>query len=249
MIRIKDSCAAVVFSNEQLANRLPSATAIVFTAYSAVNCPSDKLIATADSITTKPGKVAGVTLTELSTKLKVSWTAQTGTVTGYKVQWKSGNQDYNTGNRQKTVTGASTISTSITGLTNDTAYTVKVTAYNTTGDGPASNEATATPAAVTLAASNISASGATLTISNHIDAWWYKGNQSGATCTSGRRRHRRCDAVEPRRRHLLHLQGLQRQHLRHGTGDRRRLPHQARKDDRSDDDKLQPPSSRSPGRP
>ena len=180
----QDSCAAVVFADSQLANRLPSATAIVFTAYSAVNCPSDKLIATADSITTKPGKVAGVTLTELSTKLKVSWTAQTGTVTGYKVQWKSGNQDYNTGNRQKTVIGASTISTSITGLTNDTAYTVKVTAYNTTGDGPASNEATATPAAVTLAASNISASGATLTIDNHIAAWWYKGNQSGATCTS-----------------------------------------------------------------
>ena len=40
------------------------------------------------------------------------------------------------------------------------------------------------PAAPTLVASNISAFGATLTISNHIDDWWYKGSQSGATCTS-----------------------------------------------------------------
>ena len=38
----------------------------------------------------------------------MTWAAVTGTVAGYKVQWKSGNQSYDTGDRQKTVTGGST---------------------------------------------------------------------------------------------------------------------------------------------
>ena len=35
-----------------------------------------------------------------------------------------------------------------------------------------------------LAASGVTATTATLTLSNHDGEWWYKGNQSGATCTA-----------------------------------------------------------------
>ena len=42
----------------------------------------------------------------------------------------------------------------------------------------------ATLAAVTLTASAVKETTATLTIANHTAAWWYKGSQDGATCTS-----------------------------------------------------------------
>ena len=161
-------------------SNLDAGTSYVYKAYSATGCNSTDLIATAASFLTKPAKPT-VTITTLSTKLKVSWAAVTS-ATSYKVQWKSGNENYNTGNRQTTVSNGTTHT--ITGLTNSTAYTIRVTATNGTGDGAPSTEATGTPAAVTLAASEVSASGATLTIGNHIDAWWYEGDQSGATCTS-----------------------------------------------------------------
>ena len=38
-------------------------------------------------------------------------------------------------------------------------------------------------AQVTLTASDVTETTATLTISGHTTAWYYKGNQSGATCT------------------------------------------------------------------
>ena len=162
-------------------SNLDAGTSYVYKAYSATGCNSTDLIATASSFLTLPAKPTGVAVTTLSTKLKVSWTAVTS-ATSYKVQWKSGNQNYNTGNRQATVSNGT--AHTITGLTNSTAYTIRVTATNGTGDGAPSTEVTGTPAAVTLAASEVSASGATLTIGNHIDAWWYEGDQSGATCTS-----------------------------------------------------------------
>ena len=140
-------------------SNLDAGTSYVYKAYSATGCNSTDLIATAASFLTKPAKPTGVTITTLSKKLKVSWTAVTS-ATSYKVQWKSGNQNYNTGNRQATVSNGT--AHTITGLTNSTAYTIRVTATNGTGDGAPSTEATGTPAAVTLAASEVSASGATL---------------------------------------------------------------------------------------
>ena len=65
--------------------------------------------------------------------------------TGYKVQWKSG-VDYNTGDRQATVTSGSTTRYRIPNLTNGTEYTVRVIATRAgVNDGPPSAEVTATP--------------------------------------------------------------------------------------------------------
>ena len=67
------------------------------------------------------------------------------TITGYKVQWKeaTGSWDSAADVSEETVTG--TLHT-ITGLTGGVEYAVRVIATNDAGDGPASSEATGTPA-------------------------------------------------------------------------------------------------------
>ena len=124
---------------------LTPGTSYTYKAYSNSTCSTELTSDSTDAeLLTKPGQVTGVGATSANTSLAVSWTALTGTVTGYKVQWKKGDESYTSG-RTNTVTGGSSNSNSITGLTNDTRYTVRVTAYNTTGDGDASSEVTGTP--------------------------------------------------------------------------------------------------------
>ena len=92
-----------------------------------------------------PGKVAGVSATSGDAYLDVNWTAQTGP-TDYEVQWKSGQQDWDEGadGRNAVVVGQS--SYRISGLSNDTSYTIRVAAFNGGGTGKWSDLVTATPA-------------------------------------------------------------------------------------------------------
>ncbi len=81
-----------------------------------------------------PGKVGTVTAGQVGdTGLTLSWPAATGTVTGYRV--RTG------GTVVATVSGTSH---AITGLTACTSYTYTVTAYNSVGEGPASDPVTVT---------------------------------------------------------------------------------------------------------
>ena len=66
-------------------------------------------------------------------------------ITGYRVQWKeaSGSWDTAAAVSESTVTGTTY---TITGLTGGVEYSVRVAAINSVGDGPASSEATGTPA-------------------------------------------------------------------------------------------------------
>ena len=180
------SCSSVVSSGTTTANltSLTTGTSYTYKAYSDNSCSTELTSATTDAdFLTKPGQVAGVGATADDASLSVSWTALTGTVTGYKVQWKSGQDNYNTVDRQKTVTSGT--STSITGLTNDTTYTVRVTAYNGTGDGAASAEVNGTPVTETLTASAVTTTTATLTLTNHSGAWYYKySSPTGGSCSS-----------------------------------------------------------------
>ena len=92
-------------------------------------------------------QVMGVGVAPGDAHLVVTWTA-VDTATGYTVQWRSGGEDYNTGDRQVTVTPGSTTRHTIDSLTNGTAYTVRVIATRTGAtDGPPSAEMTGTPAA------------------------------------------------------------------------------------------------------
>ena len=85
-----------------------------------------------------------VQVTALVDSLEVSWDAVTG-ATGYKVQWKSGSEAYNTTDRQASVTG---VSHKIPDLTAGTTYTVRVIATRATfDDSEASDSATGVPKA------------------------------------------------------------------------------------------------------
>ena len=97
------------------------------------------------SVTVAPGA---------SRELEVSWEAPDGEdalpVTGYKVQWKSGTEDYDgtsTSTRQAVLASSDQLTYTITGMSNGTEYAVRVIAYNGQGEGPASAEVTATPEA------------------------------------------------------------------------------------------------------
>ena len=114
--------------------------------------PSDEMMGT--PFTTPPpppppvtdlAQVLGVSVTPGNAQLVVTWTA-VDNATGYTVQWTSGGQGYNSGDRQATVTSGSTTSHTITGLANGTEYTVQVSATRTgANDGPPSDEMTGTP--------------------------------------------------------------------------------------------------------
>ena len=91
-----------------------------------------------------PAQVTGVQVTPGAEQLEVSWAAVTD-AGSYKVQWKSGNEDYGE-ERQAVLTEAETVSYTITGLTAGTEYTVRVIATKANADdGPPSDEVTATP--------------------------------------------------------------------------------------------------------
>ena len=108
-------------------------------------------------------QVLGVGVVPGNAQLVVTWTA-VDNATGYTVQWTSGGQGYNTGDRQATVTTGSTTSHTITGLANGTEYTVQVSATRTSAnDGPPSDEMTGTPTVPTAAGIAVSTAALTVT--------------------------------------------------------------------------------------
>ena len=122
-------------------------------------------VAQATASTTGPAgsapKVTGVTVVteDKAQQLKVSW-AQSNGATGYKVQWKSGAEDWDASARQATVTGGNTLTTTVTGLTGGTEYSFRVIATKTgASDSDPSDVAKATallaaPSAPTNVAAN-----------------------------------------------------------------------------------------------
>ena len=96
---------------------------------------------------TVPDAPTGLTLTAADGALAASWAAPANdggsAVTGYRVQWRSGDEDWDPATREASVTGTSH---EITGLTNGVTYTVRLAAVNEAGTGAWSAEATAAPA-------------------------------------------------------------------------------------------------------
>ena len=93
-----------------------------------------------------PAEVTGVEVTSGVEQLEVSWTA-VEFARGYKVQWKSGTEEYDE-TRQAVITGGDTVSHMITGLAAGTEYAVRVIATKEhADDGAPSAEATGTPKA------------------------------------------------------------------------------------------------------
>ena len=154
-------------------------------AYPAAGCPANSSPHYLDSVifTTLFPKIEGVSVTAGVASLSVGWTAQSETFgqVGYHVQWKSGNQDWSSERQSDVSTNAATIS----GLTGGITYTVRVRSHfrnfiNRIKYGAWSDPVTGTPGTtaaitvVTLTAGNITHNSATLTLTGHTAAWWYK---------------------------------------------------------------------------
>ena len=90
-----------------------------------------------------PAQVSDVELLRGRTSLRVTWT-EAFRADGYKVQWKSGEEEYDE-SRQTVISGGDTTSYTITGLMAGTDYTVRVFATRAGAeDGPVSEEVPAT---------------------------------------------------------------------------------------------------------
>ena len=115
-----------------------------------------------------------VTLTPASGQITATWAAPANggsEITGYDVEWKTAAQTWAEAATagQSDTAAADATGHEITGLTNDTAYTVRVRAGNAAGDGPWSAEASETPIAgdttvPSVDSATVSTDGATIDI-------------------------------------------------------------------------------------
>ena len=156
---------------------------------------TDSSVSSGTAYTYAVGASVGTSYTQTAWTNQVTATAETSLTAGSITQtgatltlsdnsaawWYQGNQTGAT----CTSVSAGTTTADLTGLTAGTSYTYK--AYSASGCASAdelASETFSTLAAVTLEASAITQTTATLTLSGHSAAWWYQGDQTGATCTS-----------------------------------------------------------------
>ena len=157
--------------------RLPLALAFSFLFFTAILTPTAKA---ADSILPQSAAMPAATEnTPALTVSNVTETSATLTIVNHSTAWwYEGNQAGAT----CTSVSAGTSTADLSDLTGGTSYTYK--AYDKTGCHAADEIASETFTTISLTVSNVTETSATLTIVNHSTAWWYEGNQAGATCTS-----------------------------------------------------------------
>ena len=136
---------------------------------------------------TTPEKPASLAVSAASEAVNLTWTAGDdggSAITGWQYQQKTGSNDWDDWSDIPN-SGASTTSYTVTGLSRDVSYRFKVRAVNANGDGAESDEsASVSPSPLSLKATQVTQSSATLALDGHSAAWWYQGNQDGATCES-----------------------------------------------------------------
>ena len=133
-----------------------------------------------------PVQVTGVQVIPGVEQLEVSWAAVSD-ASGYKVQWRTDDQDYGE-ERQSIISGGDTVNYTIAGLTAGTEYTIRVIATKENADdGPPSEEVTGTPLAmpasqvqdvvVAAAIAQLEVSWTALQEANGYKVQWKSGDQ------------------------------------------------------------------------
>jgi hypothetical protein len=90
--------------------------------------------------TSTPTAPTNLTAQPGDAQVQLEWEPVSGVVDGYRIY-----QSETSGSGYTEVTTTTAVTHSVTGLTNGTPYYFVVTAFNAAGEGPQSNEATATP--------------------------------------------------------------------------------------------------------
>lgn len=153
--------------------------------------PSSEAVAqpTPSSTTNPPGSPTSLTATAVSaTQINLSWTAPSNnggaSITGYKIEAKSGSGTYFV---LVSNTASTATSYSHTELTTGTTYTYKVSAINSAGSGTASNEASATPSTSSSATVPSSPTGLTAVAvsGSQINLSWSAPSNNGGYAITG----------------------------------------------------------------
>ncbi len=179
------STNAVTTTSVDLAN-LSANTSYTYKAYSDSGCGTE--LASASAFLTKPGKPTKPVAAAGAGSGKLTVTASVtggGTLSKWQYVKKEGSSNFETTWTDITETSTS-LSHTVSGLTDGTSYQFKVRAVNATGTGADSDASTAAaPADETLTASSVTHNSATLTIGHHPGSWWLKRTTpADTTCKS-----------------------------------------------------------------
>ena len=179
------ACSAEVSSGTNSASltNLAGNTSYIFTPYSDSSC-STKLGRATTAYLTKPGEpdvsvAAGAGSGKLTLSASVTGS---GTLSMWQYRQKAiSDSDY--GGEENITATSTSLSHTVSGLTNGTSYQFQVRAVNAAGNGAWSAEATGTPlltaspveaTTATLTASAVKGATATLTINGHTGDWSYQ---------------------------------------------------------------------------
>ncbi|MGQ0605662.1 MAG: fibronectin type III domain-containing protein [Candidatus Nitrosotenuis sp.] len=145
---------------------------------------------TSSSTSGTPGSPTGLVATVISsTQINLSWSTPSSNggyqITGYKIEYKIGSNNY--GNLV-TNTGTTGTSYSHTSLTSGQLYTYRVSAINSIGTGPASSEASATPTSSSSSANvpgTVTGLTATSASPTQINLSWGAPTNNGGSAVTG----------------------------------------------------------------
>ena len=173
------ACTSVPSGNSVALTGLDSSDWYDYKAYSGADCGAADLIATERFSTKTPG--SGIAFTATS----VAWNAARLTLSGHTGSWWY--KGFERGGDEGSCTaGPSDFVLDLLGLSGNAAYTYR--AYSDSGCGTQIASSTfRTQAAPSLTASSITASGATLTLTNHAGDWWYDGGARADVADSCRK--------------------------------------------------------------
>ena len=180
------TCSSAQSGTTASLTSLSTNTSYTYKAYSDSGCTDTNELAAAAAFLTKPGKPTKPTATAGAGSGKLTLSVATVTGSGDITKWQ---YSTDSGTNWTDVPGdntSTTVSGTVTGLTDGTSYTIQVRAVNATGHGAASAASdAATPADETLTASSVEATTATLTITGYTGDWYYKYTvPSGGTCST-----------------------------------------------------------------
>ena len=181
------SCVGLTAGNNTVdLSGLTGEQSYTWAAYRRDGCADNHKIDDVTFATKKPSKPAKPTVTAGNAQVTLASSVTTNggpAITKWQyIKKKESDNAWETDWKDISSSADNTLSTTITGLTNNTSYKLKVRAVNSVGESVASEASNAvTPKAPALTAGSIQHATATLTLANHSGSWWLKRTTPAST--------------------------------------------------------------------